>query len=220
LILRSLTVLEGLALYADPNFKVLAASYPYFAKRLLTDPNPYLRDALIELLFKDGKFRWNRLENLLVQGKQDRDFSANEALQPVLKLLLGPEGEELRTLVIKEAIRVTEAITIGTMVDTYNSIPAPLKTFIPNGNGIGTPLTDAEMESMMELRQQVSRIWGLLRSSDNIDLTILQPIVQVLQEPEARNLGGRVFGGITQRLAARMLQQVLRSPTTVRAPTV
>ncbi|XP_027335251.1 protein ACTIVITY OF BC1 COMPLEX KINASE 3, chloroplastic-like isoform X2 [Abrus precatorius] len=56
LILRSLTVLEGLALYADPNFKVLAASYPYFAKRLLTDPNPYLRDALIELLFKDGKF--------------------------------------------------------------------------------------------------------------------------------------------------------------------
>ena len=58
LILRSLTVLEGLALYADPNFKVLAASYPYFAKRLLTDPNPYLRDALIELLFKDGKFRF------------------------------------------------------------------------------------------------------------------------------------------------------------------
>ncbi|KAK3427402.1 hypothetical protein EUGRSUZ_F03639 [Eucalyptus grandis] len=57
LILRSLTVLEGLALYADPNFKVLAASYPYFAKRLLTDPNPYLRDALIELLFKDGRFR-------------------------------------------------------------------------------------------------------------------------------------------------------------------
>ncbi|KAJ6806810.1 putative uncharacterized aarF domain-containing protein kinase, chloroplastic [Iris pallida] len=57
LILRSLTVLEGLALYADPNFKVLAASYPYFAKRLLTDPNPYLRDALVELLFKDGRFR-------------------------------------------------------------------------------------------------------------------------------------------------------------------
>jgi len=58
LILRSLTVLEGLALYADPNFKVLAASYPYFAKRLLTDPNPYLRDALIELLFQDGRFRY------------------------------------------------------------------------------------------------------------------------------------------------------------------
>jgi hypothetical protein len=50
-------ITQGLALYADPDFKVLAASYPYFAKRLLTDPNPYLRDALIELLFKDGRFR-------------------------------------------------------------------------------------------------------------------------------------------------------------------
>ncbi|GJY94698.1 hypothetical protein Tco_0511059 [Tanacetum coccineum] len=87
----------------------------------------------------------NRLENLLVQGKQDRDFLTNEALQPVLKLLSGPEGKELRTLVIKEAIRVTEENTIGIMVDTYNSIPAPLKTFIPNGNGIGTPLTNAEI---------------------------------------------------------------------------
>ncbi|KAG2565215.1 hypothetical protein PVAP13_7NG061417 [Panicum virgatum] len=45
------------------------------------------------LLFKDGRFRWNRLENLLVQ---DREFAAKDALQPVLKLLLVPDGEELR----------------------------------------------------------------------------------------------------------------------------
>ncbi|KAJ6708523.1 CADMIUM-TRANSPORTING ATPASE-RELATED [Salix koriyanagi] len=216
LILRSLTVLEGLALYADPNFKVLAASYPYFAKRLLTDPNPYLRDALIELLFKDGRFRWNRLENLLVQGRKDRDFSANDALQPVLKLLLGPDGEELRILVIKEAVRVTEAVVIGTVVDTYNSIPNVVRALIFSGNVTG-PLTvnDSEIESLMALRDQVFRIWGLLRSSQDFDPALLQPILQVLQQPEARSLGERVIGGITQRLAARLLQQVLRAPTTV-----
>lgn len=213
LILRSLTVLEGLALYADPNFKVLAASYPYFAKRLLTDSNPYLRDALIELLFKDGKFRWNRLENLLVQGRKDRDFSAKDALQPVLKLLIGPDGEILRALVIKEAIRVTEAITFGTMIESYNAIPSPLKNLLSNGNGNSPFFTNAaEQESMMELRAQVFRIWSLLGSSQSFDPTILQPILQVLNEPEARSLGGRVFGGITQRLAARLLQQVLRAP--------
>lgn len=213
LILRSLTVLEGLALYADPDFKVLAASYPYFAKRLLTDPNPYLRDALIELLFKDGRFRWNRLENLLVQGRQDREFAAKDALQPVLKLLLGPDGEELRVLVVKEAVRVTEAITIGTLIDSYNAAPAFLKPLISSGN-LARPFkfSEAEQEQMMELRDQVFRVWGLLRSSNNFDPSLLQPIVQVLQEPEARVLGSRVAGGVTQRLAARLLQQLLRTP--------
>lgn len=215
LILRSLTVLEGLALYADPKFKVLAASYPYFAKRLLTDPNPYLRDALIELLFKDGKFRWNRLENLLVQGKQDRDFSAKDALQPVLKLLLGPDGVELRDLVIKEAVRVTEAIILSSAIESFNSIPGPMRTFVFNGNANGPfTISSAEQQSLMELRTQVINIWGLLRSSENFDPSLLLPILQVLQEPEARSIGGRVVGGISQRLAARLLQQVLRAPET------
>uniref|UniRef100_M4CHB8 Protein kinase domain-containing protein n=2 Tax=Brassica campestris TaxID=3711 RepID=M4CHB8_BRACM len=219
LILRSLTVLEGLALYADPNFKVLAASYPYFAKRLLTDPNPYLRDALIELLFKDGKFRWNRLENLLQQGSKDRDFSAKEALQPVLKLLLDPNGEEVRLLVIKEAVRVSEAIALGTVVDTYNSMPVFLRSLVFNGNGNGPlAMSAAELESTLELRDQVSRIWSLLQSSDSFDPAILQPIVQVLQQPEARRLGGRVAGGVGQRLAARFLQQLLRATTPSSSP--
>lgn len=218
LILRSLTVLEGLALYADPKFKVLAASYPYFAKRLLTDPNPYLRDALIELLFKDGKFRWSRLENLLVQGKKDRDFSAKDALQPVLKLLLGPDGKELRDLVIKEAIRVSEAIILGSAIESFNSVPGPMRTFVFNGNASGPfTISAAEQQSLMELRAQVIKIWGLLQSSENFDPNLLQPILQVLQEPEARSIGGRVVGGISQRLAARLLQQVLRAPETTAA---
>lgn len=44
--------------------------------------------------------------------------------------------------------------------------------------------------------------------------------MQVLQEPEARQLGGRVVGGITQRLAARLLQQVLRDPPAATSPTL
>jgi len=47
LILRSLTVLEGLALQADPAYKLLGKAYPYMARRLLTDPAPELRCALL-----------------------------------------------------------------------------------------------------------------------------------------------------------------------------
>jgi aarF domain-containing kinase len=37
---------------------------------------------------------------------------------------------------------------------------------------------------------------------------------QVLQQPEARKLGGRVVGGVTQRLGARFLMQLLGASTT------
>ncbi|PKU71089.1 putative aarF domain-containing protein kinase [Dendrobium catenatum] len=149
LILRSLTVLEGLALYADPNFKVLAAS-------------------------------WNRLENLLVQGRKDKDFTAKDALQPVLKLLLDPEGEELRVLVVKESVYVTEAVVFGSMIDAFNSIPQPMRSLISNGNESGPlNLNNGERERILELRDRVFRIWSLLRSSDNFDPTLFEPILQV-----------------------------------------
>lgn len=125
-------------------------------------------------------FRWNRLENLLVQGKQDRDFYAKDALQPVLKLLLGQDGEALRILVVKEAVRVTEAVILGTLLESYNFVPAFMRTLILNGNVKGPFVTSiAERESMMELRAQVFRIWALLQSSENFDPALLQPILQV-----------------------------------------
>jgi predicted unusual protein kinase regulating ubiquinone biosynthesis (AarF/ABC1/UbiB family) len=52
LILRSLTVLEGLALQADPRYKLLGRAYPYIARRLLTDPAPELRASFEELILQ------------------------------------------------------------------------------------------------------------------------------------------------------------------------
>jgi len=96
-----------------------------------------------------------------------------------MKLLLGPDGEELRTLVVKEAVYVTEAVVLGTMMDTYNSIPEPLKSFVSNGKAQPFRIDDDDRERMLELRDRVFRIWGLLRSSDNFDPSLLLPILQV-----------------------------------------
>ncbi|KAI5389557.1 hypothetical protein KIW84_075011 [Lathyrus oleraceus] len=84
LILLSLAVLEGLAPNADPTFMVLAVSYLYFAKRLLTDSNPYLRDALIELLFKDEKFSAvsDFIRTLVFNGKANSPLMLSEYEMP------------------------------------------------------------------------------------------------------------------------------------------
>lgn len=231
LILRSLTVLEGLALFTDPNFKVLAAAYPYMAKRLLTDPNPYLRDSLIELLFRDGTFRWNRLENLLKQGKRDRDYRASQALQPVLDLLLGPDGAPLRTLVVRESIRVSEALVLGSVIEGLDrisgaspSLSRPPLTAGPvaamalaaaggmgvlSGGGL-LRLKDAEQAEMMELRRQVLSCWALLQSTSGFDPASLLPLVEIIRQEEVQEMGTHIATGVLQRFSARMLQIVLR----------
>ncbi|PAN42255.2 hypothetical protein PAHAL_8G120300 [Panicum hallii] len=49
LVIRSLLTQEGICLTLKPDFKFLEVAYPYVAKRLLTDPNPALRERLIQI---------------------------------------------------------------------------------------------------------------------------------------------------------------------------
>ncbi|NEO39841.1 MAG: AarF/ABC1/UbiB kinase family protein [Moorea sp. SIOASIH] len=96
LIIRSLVTQEGLALTLDPNFKIVEVSYPYVAQRLLTGETPQMRRRLIEVLFKDGKFQWERLENMIAIARSDQNFDLLPTAQLGLQYLLSEEGQFLR----------------------------------------------------------------------------------------------------------------------------
>ncbi|KAL6771779.1 hypothetical protein ACKKBG_A27795 [Auxenochlorella protothecoides x Auxenochlorella symbiontica] len=70
LLVRSLSVLEGIALASNPDYKVLGATYPWVARRLLLDTSPELRSTLLTLLYKNGRFQFDRLVALLAQAAQ------------------------------------------------------------------------------------------------------------------------------------------------------
>ncbi|WP_390883082.1 ABC1 kinase family protein [Kovacikia minuta] len=96
LIIRSLVTQEGLALTLNPDFKIIDVAYPYIAKRLLTGESPELRRRLLEVLFKDGKFRWDRLENLISIARTDNKFDLLPTARLGLEYLLSDEGKFLR----------------------------------------------------------------------------------------------------------------------------
>jgi predicted unusual protein kinase regulating ubiquinone biosynthesis (AarF/ABC1/UbiB family) len=96
LIIRSLVTQEGLALTLNPNFKIVEVAYPYVARRLLTGESPQLRRRLIEVLFKDGKFQWERLENMISIARSDENFDLLPTAQLGLQYLLSDEGKFLR----------------------------------------------------------------------------------------------------------------------------
>jgi predicted unusual protein kinase regulating ubiquinone biosynthesis (AarF/ABC1/UbiB family) len=100
LIIRSLVTQEGVALCLNEDFKIVDVSYPYIAKRLLMEESPAFRRRLIEVLFKDGKFQWQRLENMIAIARSDRSFDLVPTAQMGIQYLFSEEGQYLRRQII------------------------------------------------------------------------------------------------------------------------
>ena len=73
-IMRSLAILEGMALSVDPKFRIVRGSYPYVLRQLLSDSNSEqgapaaLQKLLVRLLTVNGdgmEIEWERLRDLL-----------------------------------------------------------------------------------------------------------------------------------------------------------
>ena len=100
LIIRSLVTQEGLALTLNPQFKIVEIAYPYVARRLLTGETESLRRRLIEVLFKDGRFQWQRLENMIRIAQGDQGFNLIPTAGLGVQFLLSDEGHYLRQQIL------------------------------------------------------------------------------------------------------------------------
>jgi predicted unusual protein kinase regulating ubiquinone biosynthesis (AarF/ABC1/UbiB family) len=121
LIIRSLVTQEGIALSLNPDFKIVDVAYPYVARRLLNGETPALRLRLIEVLFKDGKLQWQRLENMIAIARSDRNFDLLPTAQLGLKYLMSDEGDFLRRQIISaltedDRLHTTEVQRLWTLI--------------------------------------------------------------------------------------------------------
>uniref|UniRef100_A0A7S1B859 Protein kinase domain-containing protein n=1 Tax=Corethron hystrix TaxID=216773 RepID=A0A7S1B859_9STRA len=66
LVIRAISVLEGIALVGNPQFAIIDEAYPYIARRLMTDSSPRLKAALTYMVYgRDGTFDAERVIDLL-----------------------------------------------------------------------------------------------------------------------------------------------------------
>ena len=66
LIVRTLTVLEGLALSVDPSFRLIKGAYPFIAKQILQNPEPEMQSLLRTIMVSpEGRIRWDRVEQFV-----------------------------------------------------------------------------------------------------------------------------------------------------------
>ena len=126
LIIRSLITQEGIALSLNGEFKIIEVAYPYIARRLLTGESPELRRRLLNVLFKDGKFQWQRLENLIEIARTDSSFDVLPTARLGLQFLLSEEGQFLRRRLLL-ALTEDDRLHTAEVESLWNLIKEDLK---------------------------------------------------------------------------------------------
>ena len=104
IIIRSLTILEGVALSVDKNFKLVRGAYPYVLNQLLTPQGngrtpEALRKLLIRLLTVNGEekeIEWERLRDfLLLAQKASKRYDPSAGVESDAKSALSRKSIEL-----------------------------------------------------------------------------------------------------------------------------
>ncbi|RUR74620.1 ABC1 kinase family protein [Chlorogloeopsis fritschii PCC 9212] len=203
LIIRSLVTLEGIAIYIDPNFKVLSEAYPYVAKRLLTDPSPELRASLRDLLFKEGSFRWNRLENLLRNARSNQDYDLNLVLNQAVDFLSSERGAFIRDRLLDEVVKSAEALGKNILHNFTYLLRERVGVTAINE----TPAATGEQQQTLE---HIKRILNILRETRGFDPVQLAPqVAQMLVNPGVQRLGQQIATQLAQKAVTRLIRELL-----------
>lgn len=206
LIIRSLVTLEGIAIQIDPTFKVLSAAYPYVSKRLLTDPAPELRDSLRDLLFKDGRFRWNRLENLLRNARNTQEYDLNKVLDQTLEFLFSDRGAFIRNNLVDEIVKGVNALGQNTL----HNVAYTLQDRV----GLAVKKTPAAATEQQQTFEHIKEIWNILQETPGFDPVQLAPqIPQLLLKPEVQRMSQQVASRLAQRAIAQLIREFLSQET-------
>lgn len=202
LIIRSLVTLEGIALSVDPDFKILGAAYPYFARRLMEDPDPQLRQSLKEMLFDGDAFRWTRLENLVASAASQAQLDLDTLLDQVLDFLFSPNGGMLRNQLVEAVVDRLDALGWFTMRRISRQLPRRLQ---PPGlmASASWQAADDEMLDLEPIRQLVAVLQQLPGFRPEL---VLRRLPRLLREPGARTMGLSVAKGLAERGVVRLVR--------------
>ncbi|XP_072993478.1 uncharacterized aarF domain-containing protein kinase At1g71810, chloroplastic isoform X2 [Typha latifolia] len=174
LVIRSLAVLEGIAISFDPNYKVLSSSYPWIARKVLTDSSPKLRSTLQTLLYKEGVFQIDRLESLLTESlrarteqslavKEVEDSDPRIAIKQVLSFTLTEKGAFVREILLQEVAKGIDSLGLGAMDAITSAAASRLPLFISYSS---SSMSREDITNLRTLRRLVLLLSSLQKNEN------------------------------------------------------
>ena len=199
LIIRSLLTLEGIALSVDPDFKILGAAYPYFARRLMEDPDPQLRESLKEMLFDNKQFKWDRLEDLLSNAAKQTNLDLEKLLDEVINLLFSPKGGFLRDEIINGLTSQIDLIGLKLLKSVNNYLPKSIKLNVAKENNNINDLI-LSIEPFKNFLEIIQKIPGY-----SIDI-FLKRMPRLINEPYTKEMSFKIAKKVTEKSVVRLVK--------------
>lgn len=198
LIIRSLVTLEGIALSINPEFKILGAAYPYFATRLLVDPDPELRNSLREMVLSENALRWERLDDLLSSAARSQGLDPETLVDGTLNFLLSDAGSKVRSQLVGTMVDQLDAIGWQAVCRVGQRLPQRWRLQGLQASALpGTPLP---MGDVLKLFQKLPYF----------ETTMLwQSIPRLLGEPVVHGMGLQLAQNLAERGVVRLVRDIL-----------
>lgn len=218
-IIRCLGVLEGVALQVDKNFRIINKAYPYISSRLLTDTSTELKSALQQLIFRDGKPRWDRLQDLLEVASTTKDYDIVATVDQLLTFLLSPQADSIRETLAQQLLESVDEIDL-TSTSNFDFRSIKLPTFVQ----METLVTDTRerglrmvLENLIEsqsddLPSQISAFAKVLKilASQDINTDKLSLLIRkILREPTAQEFFGKLISQLSEKIAGKTVKLLL-----------
>ena len=198
LIIRSLITLEGIALSVDPNFKILGAAYPYFARRLMEDPDPQLRESLKEMLFDNSQFKWDRLEDLLSNAAKQTDLDLEKLLDEVINLLFSPKGGFLRNEIIDGLTNQIDMFNWKFIKNINHYLPKSLKININY---------QEDMNNIIFSIEPLTKFFNVLQNVPGYSNELFfKQIPRLLNEPYTKEMSLKIAQRVTEKTVVRLVK--------------
>lgn len=234
LTIRAISVLEGIALMANPSFAIIQSSFPFVARMLLTDPEPRTRAALHYMLYGEaGVFDARALLELLeafekavattaaaarateaaavtagslTLAQQPRSGGARDAL----KFLLAPEGEFFREYMLEEVVKSIDGLSrrqLASLVTRLGLNNAALPALI--GRSVRwIPLAPTLTPTDQAAVDNIVVVFDFLAGERNAGGAALARDLAPLLPAVAREVVPSLLGKLTSRVMARALREL------------
>ncbi|KAE9592497.1 putative cadmium-transporting ATPase [Lupinus albus] len=171
LVVRSLAVLEGIAISFNPEYKVLGSTYPWIARKVLTDSSPQLKSSLETLLYKDGILRIDRLESLLTESlraktkktivkQQTEEANSRMVVKEILSFTLTEKGEFVREIIVQEFAKGLDALGLATLETAAARVPFNI-FFLPS------LMTEEDMTNLRNFQRLLLLLLGTKREENS-----------------------------------------------------